>query len=90
LTPKCFLTILGATVSTPRLVANHLPLFSISFICESFFIKSGEDATAERVICVVPTKFAPTFFNPLHTSIIASAFGKKSLLSHPYNNISSD
>src|SRR3990170_1590679 len=34
LTPRCFLTILGATVSIPRFVESHLPFFCISFISE--------------------------------------------------------
>src|SRR5215216_4041475 len=70
LTPRCFLTILGATVSTPRLVASHLPPATfISLISDIFFIRSGEDAPAE--------------FRPLHSSMMASAFGIKSLLSQP-------
>src|ERR671926_570260 len=75
LTPRCFLTNLGATVSTPRLVASHLPLISMSLILESFSIRLSEDATADNVMCVVPTKFAPNDFNAFHKFTIASEFG---------------
>src|ERR671930_2381 len=81
--PRCLFTIRGATVSTPRLVASHLPLLCISFISESCLIRFGEQATADSVIWVVPIKLAPTDFNPFHKSVIASALGTKSLLSHP-------
>ena len=89
-TPRCFLTIFGATVSIPRLVASHLPVSCCLFMVDIWRISSGSEATAENVMCVVPTKLAPRPLSPDHRSVMASLFGIKSRLSHPYSSISSE
>ena len=83
LTPRCFFTIEGETVSIPRFVASQRLSFSCWFITDILCIRSGSAATPENVMCVVPTKFAPKFLRLLQRSVIASLFGIKSLLSQP-------
>jgi len=83
LTPRCFFTKPGATVSIPKFVASHLPVSSCLLICEICCINVGSAATAENVICVVPIKSAPNPLSPFHKSVMTSLFGTKSLLSHP-------